>query len=88
MQENIQRQRMERKTQPQIQRQKFVNQDEKIVDNLLNELHAGVPLRRRTMKKQGSMRTSRRTISKKDQAKLQAMCANAAAKVPKQNPIA
>lgn len=80
---------MERKAQQQIQRKKPVNEDERIVDNLLNELRAGVPLRRRTMKKQqGSMRSSRRTISKKDRAKLQAMCTNATAKVPEQNPVA
>ena len=78
---------MERKALEQKQKQRPpVNEDDKLVDNLLNELHAGVPLRRRTLRKhQASMRASRRTISKKDRVKLQALlCANTCIE---QNPV-
>lgn len=65
---------MERKAQQQRQKQKLklTNEDEHVVDSLLKKLCAGVPLCRH----QTSMHASRRTISKKDRVKLQAMCVN------------
>lgn len=79
---------MERKALLQTQKQKPANEEENVIDNLMNELRVGVPLRRRTLRKhQASMRASRRTVSMKDKARLQAMCASAAEQVTEQNPV-
>ena len=50
-------------------------ENEEVVNDLMKELRAGIPLRRRTMKKRqpSSISRNRRTLSKKDAARLQNM---------------
>ncbi|XP_065896681.1 inverted formin-2-like isoform X2 [Dysidea avara] len=88
-QENIQRQKLEKKRAMQEEQQKTLDkrsstkvnehggtkENEDIVDDLMKELRAGIPLRRRTMKKRqpSTISRNRRTLSKKDVARLQTM---------------
>ena len=49
--------------------------ENEVVNDLMKELRAGIPLRRRTMKKRqpSTISHNRRTLSKKDIARLQTM---------------